>query len=73
MLKRAGLLRKAIDLFMSVANNLFGLITVIRQNGHVVKKIPWTAFKLDDTDWARIADAQAILAVSFLSIISALA
>jgi hypothetical protein len=37
----------------------------LRRDGNVAKKIPWSAFALSDTDWARVVDAKDILAVSF--------
>ncbi|GLB45657.1 hypothetical protein LshimejAT787_2500490 [Lyophyllum shimeji] len=46
MLDRAFKLRQAIDLFVSTANQLYGPITTIRQNGTISKKIPWSAFAL---------------------------
>jgi len=56
---------KAINLFISSADQLFGPITVLRRDGRVFKKIPWTAFALSESDWARVLDAKMILAVSF--------
>lgn len=58
---------QAINLFILSANQLYGPITTLRQNGHVIKKIPWTVFTLSDSDWARVLDARAILAVSIRS------
>ncbi|KAF8495254.1 NUC071 domain-containing protein [Russula emetica] len=43
------------------ANSLYGPITTICQNGHVEKKIPWSAFALMERDWERVADARDIL------------
>jgi hypothetical protein len=46
---------------------MYGPITTIRRNNHVVKHIPWSAFKLTDEDWARVVDARDILGVSVFS------
>ncbi|KAI1782028.1 hypothetical protein LXA43DRAFT_907023 [Ganoderma leucocontextum] len=43
-----------IDSFVATAEAKFGPITTIRQNGKVVKKIPWNAFRLEQEDWARV-------------------
>ncbi|GLB43837.1 hypothetical protein LshimejAT787_1500210 [Lyophyllum shimeji] len=64
MLDRAFKLRQAIDLFISTADQLYGPITTIRQNGMILKKIPWSAFALTPSDWERVAEAQDILADS---------
>ncbi|KAF8890903.1 hypothetical protein BD779DRAFT_1437956 [Infundibulicybe gibba] len=61
MLNRAHTLRKAISLFVSTADQLYGPITTVRCDGRVVKHIPWSAFQLDDYDWARVFDAKEIL------------
>lgn len=52
-----------IKLFISAADDLYGPITVIRQNGRLVKKIRWSVFKFSDADWARVLDAKSILEV----------
>jgi hypothetical protein len=70
MLAQAYKLQKAINLFLATADQLFGPITVICQNGHIVKTIPWSAFNLSDSDWELISDACAILKVSVLTFIS---
>jgi hypothetical protein len=54
---------QVIDLFIASADQLYGPITTLRSNGKVVKKIPWSAFKLSNRDWMRVADARNILAV----------
>jgi hypothetical protein len=54
---------QAINLFVASADQLYGPITIIRQDGLIIKKIPWSAFRLLENDWKRVADAQAILAV----------
>lgn len=50
-------------MFINCADTLFGPITTIRQDGRIVKAIPWTAFALSADDWRRVADARDILAV----------
>ncbi|KAF8487806.1 hypothetical protein F5888DRAFT_1624190, partial [Russula emetica] len=47
--------------FLRSADSLYGPITTIRRNGHVEKKIPWSAFALTERDWERVADARDIL------------
>jgi hypothetical protein len=59
-------LLQPINLFISSADQLYGPITTLRHDGHVLKKLPWTAFTLSDADWARVLDAKQILAVSAL-------
>lgn len=41
-------------MFLLTADAKFGPITTLRKNGKVVKHIPWTAFRLDESDWARL-------------------
>ena len=64
MLDRAFNLRQAVKLFVSSADELYGSITTIRKDGHVAKRIPWSAFQADKEDWARVVDVKNILAVS---------
>jgi len=52
-----------IKLFISATDELYGPITVIHWNGHILKKIQWSAFKLSDWDWARVLDTKSILEV----------
>jgi hypothetical protein len=54
---------KAINLFVSSADQLYGPITMLRRDGRVAKKVPWTAFALSGSDWTRVLDAKRILAV----------
>jgi hypothetical protein len=54
---------KAINLFIQMADSLYGPITMIRHNGRIAKKIAWTAFTLLDGDWERVMDARDILKV----------
>ena len=54
---------KAINLFIQMADLLYGPITTIRQNGRISKKIPWSAFTLMDRDWERVKDLRDILKV----------
>ncbi len=42
---------------------MYGPITTLRRDNHLVKHIPWTAFKLTDCDWFRVIDACDILVV----------
>lgn len=53
-----------VKLFISSADELFGPITTLRKNGRIVKKIPWSAFNLNDEDWGRIDLLIDILSVS---------
>lgn len=50
---------------IAAADELFGPITVIRQQGSVEKKIPWSAFQLLESDWARVSDVKEILEVCY--------
>jgi hypothetical protein len=61
MLDRAYRVRQAIKLFIAAADELYGPITVIRRDGRVFKKIPWSAFKIADADWARVLHVKSIL------------
>lgn len=54
---------QAIDSFVATAEAKFGPITIIRREGKVVKKIPWSAFRLEEDDWRRVALCVDILAV----------
>ncbi|TFK64505.1 hypothetical protein BDN72DRAFT_774502, partial [Pluteus cervinus] len=47
--------------FLGSADELFGPITTVRQDGRIIKKIPWTAFQLNDEDWERVKDVVEIL------------
>jgi len=40
---------------------MYGPITTLQCDGHLVKYILWTAFKMFDRDWHRVVDAQDIL------------
>jgi hypothetical protein len=55
---------QAINLFLQSADTLYGPITTIRRNGHIEKKIPWSAFTLSESDWERVADVRDLLKVS---------
>ena len=57
------ILFKPIGLFLSSADEIFGPITTLRRENRVVKHLPWSAFKLADTDWQRVMDARDILGV----------
>lgn len=54
---------KPIGLFLSSADELYGPITTLRRDNRVVKHVPWSAFKLADTDWHRVVDVRDILKV----------
>ena len=51
-------------LFVASADEMYGPITTLRRNNHVVKHIPWSAFKMGEQDWTRVTDARDILGVS---------
>jgi hypothetical protein len=53
-------------MFLRSADDLYGPITTVRSNGRVVKKIPWTAFQLQDADWKRVRDVKNILKVTLM-------
>ncbi|RPD73175.1 hypothetical protein L226DRAFT_438021, partial [Lentinus tigrinus ALCF2SS1-7] len=40
--------------FIDNADRRFGPITTVRKNGKIEKKIPWTAFRLNKSDWDRV-------------------
>ncbi|KAF9220021.1 hypothetical protein BS17DRAFT_759993 [Gyrodon lividus] len=61
MLGRSHHLRLPINLFINSADELYGLITTIRQNGSVVKHIPWTAFSFKPSDWDRVNDTRTVI------------
>jgi len=42
---------------------MYGPITTLRRDNRVVKHIPWSAFKMTDSDWNRVIDARDILGV----------
>jgi len=42
---------------------MYGPITTLCRNNHIVKHIPWSAFKLADEDWTRVVNARDILEV----------
>ena len=54
---------KPIGLFLSSADEIFGPITTLRRENRVVKHLPWSAFKLADSDWQRVVDVRDILKV----------
>lgn len=61
MLDRAYRVRQAVRLFIAAADELFGPITILRRDGRVFKKIPWSAFKITEMDWVRVLDVKLIL------------
>ena len=42
---------------------MYGPITMLWCNNHLVKHIPWSSFKMVESDWTRVVDASDILAV----------
>ncbi|KAM6492375.1 hypothetical protein JOM56_012100, partial [Amanita muscaria] len=40
--------------FLASADQLYGPITTLRQDGHAIKSIPWKAFILSNEDWKRV-------------------
>ncbi|KIK76895.1 hypothetical protein PAXRUDRAFT_109980, partial [Paxillus rubicundulus Ve08.2h10] len=54
---------KAINLFISSVNKLYGPITTIRHDRHIHKHIPWTAFVLKPLDWERVNDTKVVISV----------
>ena len=56
-----------IALFLASADEMYGPITTLRRDNHVIKHIPWSAFKLMDPDWTRVVDARDILGVSIMN------
>ncbi|KAI0054957.1 hypothetical protein BV25DRAFT_1777287, partial [Artomyces pyxidatus] len=47
--------------FVMSADELYGPITTLKKDGKTVKRIPWSAFKIKESDWSRINDIIAIL------------
>ncbi|KAF9016442.1 hypothetical protein BDZ89DRAFT_913861, partial [Hymenopellis radicata] len=47
--------------FVAGANERFGPITVIHKKGEPIKKIHWSAFRFDASDWQRLEDCTLIL------------
>ncbi|KAG1726868.1 uncharacterized protein EDB91DRAFT_1003789, partial [Suillus paluster] len=43
-----------LNMFISTADELFGLITTIRHPSHSVKHVPWTVFTFGSYDWEHI-------------------
>lgn len=54
-----------ITSFVATADAKFGPITTIRKNGKIIKKIPWSAFRLEKEDWDRVKLCVEILEVCF--------
>lgn len=61
MCKRGRELSVPIGRFIAAANDRFGPITVLRKEGKIIKKIPWSAFAFKDSDWERIGECMLIL------------
>ncbi len=54
--------------FTATADARFDAITTIRKNGKIVKKIPWSAFRLEKEDWDRVKLCIEILEVRLQSL-----
>ncbi|KAF8987803.1 hypothetical protein BDZ89DRAFT_974977, partial [Hymenopellis radicata] len=61
MVDRVIELKQPIARFVAGADELFGPITVIRRKGKRVKKIHWSAFRFEPSDWSRLEDLREIL------------
>jgi len=53
-----------MNMFLSSADEIYGKIMMIHKNNHILKRIPWAAFKLGEDDWGVVYDAKSILADS---------
>ena len=42
---------------------MYGPITTIHRNGHIIKHLPWSAFRLSDSDLQRVLYVKTILEV----------
>lgn len=49
-------------MFIASADHLFGPVMRVWKDG-IMKKIPWTAFKLVEDDWEQVLHLKQILAV----------
>ena len=54
-------MQQPINLFINLADELFGLITSIQHPAGSNKHIPWTAFSFKAHDWDRVNDMQAVV------------
>ena len=54
---------QAIGLFFSSADEAYGPMTTIHHDGWICKHIPWSAFKLLDSNWQKVLDVKNILEV----------
>ena len=54
-----------MGVFVTSADEMYSPITMLRANNHLIKHIPWSAFKLSDRDWHRVVDTCDILGVGF--------
>ena len=64
-----------MGLFVTSADAMYSPITTLQRNNRLVKRIPWSAFKMSDQDWTQVVDAHDILGVStlnFMSVMNAL-
>ncbi|KAN0081296.1 hypothetical protein V8E55_008920 [Tylopilus felleus] len=60
MLSRAHELHQPINMFINSADELYGPITTVRNNGRA-KRIPWTNFTLLTRDWERVHDTRSVI------------
>ncbi|KAG9311867.1 hypothetical protein JVU11DRAFT_8120 [Chiua virens] len=61
MLGQSYALHQAINLFINLADELYGPITTVHQDGCVHKRIPWKVFSLKPLDWECVNDARRIV------------
>ena len=54
---------QAINLFISSADELFGLMTTIRRDGFTLKHIKWASFVLSNANWKGLENMSKILEV----------
>ena len=54
-----------MGVFVTSADEMYSPIATLHSNNHLIKHIPWSAFKLLDRDWHRVVDAHNILRVGF--------
>ena len=61
MLDHAYCVCQTVKLFIAAANELYGPVTVLYWDCRVFKKIPWSAFRITERDWAIVLEAMSIL------------
>ncbi len=55
-------------MFLNIVDHQFSPITTLHKNGKIVKKIPWSAFRLSNADWQRVKLCTELLDVSAISV-----